>query len=83
MDEAHRGVENAFRRRAINFRREQVRGGQREGAPLAHMIDNRHAPNFDPPWLGFLVIVNGYETDIGLEVAELRVTRPGRPVAGA
>jgi len=49
---------------------------------VAEMTDNRHAPKFDPPWLGFLVIVNGYETDTGLEVAELRVTRPGRPAAG-
>jgi hypothetical protein len=57
-------------------------GWQELVVQAADMIDNRHAPKFDPPWLGFLVIVNGYESDIGLEVAGLRVTRPGRPVAG-
>jgi len=57
-------------------------GWQELNTTVADMIENRHAPKSDPPWLGFLVIVNAYESDIGLEVAELRVTRPGRPAAG-
>ncbi|AWM41330.1 FecR protein [Gemmata obscuriglobus] len=42
------------------------------------MLDNRHAPQFAAPWIGFLLIVNTFDTDVGLEIAELRVTRPGR-----
>ena len=41
------------------------------------MFMNKHAPQFDAPWVGFLVIFNTFETDLGLEVAEFRVTRPG------
>lgn len=41
------------------------------------MLANKHAPRFAAPWVGFLMVVNTFETDIGLEVAELRVTRPG------
>jgi hypothetical protein len=43
----------------------------------AELLDNKHAPNFGPPWVGFLIIFNTYESDLGLEVAEFRVTRPG------
>jgi hypothetical protein len=49
----------------------------------ADLLANRHTPAFDPPWVAFLVIVNSFEKDLGLEVADLRVTRPGRPAAGA
>jgi hypothetical protein len=47
------------------------------------MIDspNRFAPKFGSPWVGFLLIFNTYETDLGLEVAEFRVTSPDRPGA--
>jgi hypothetical protein len=45
--------------------------------PAARMLDNRHAPRFTGPWIGFLVIFNTYEADLGLEVTEFRVTRPG------
>jgi ferric-dicitrate binding protein FerR (iron transport regulator) len=45
------------------------------------MLDNRHAPRFDPPWFGFLYIFNTYEIDLGLRVAEFRVTPPG-PAGG-
>ena len=38
---------------------------------------NTEAPMFGAPWIGFLVIFNTYEADLGLEVAEFRVTRPG------
>ena len=38
---------------------------------------NKHAPKFGPPWVGFLVIFNTFEIDLGLEVAEFRVTRLG------
>ena len=45
------------------------------------MLDNRHRPNFGPSWLGFLFIFNTYEIDLGLQVAEFRVTPPG-PAGG-
>jgi hypothetical protein len=38
---------------------------------------NKHAPKFGPPWVAFLVIFNAYTADLGLRVAEFRVTRPG------
>jgi hypothetical protein len=38
---------------------------------------NKHIPKFDAPWIGFLFIFNTYTIDLGLKVAELRVTRPG------
>lgn len=43
----------------------------------ADMLNNREAPAFAPPWVAFLVILNTYSEDIGLRVADLRVTRPG------
>jgi len=43
------------------------------------MLRNRHAPAFGPPWIGFLVIFNTYAIDLGLAVAEFRVSPPGRP----
>ena len=36
-----------------------------------------HAPTVEAPWVGFLLIVNTYTADLGLRVAEYRVTRPG------
>lgn len=42
----------------------------------ADMLGNAHAPEFGPPWVGFLVILNTYRADLGLEVAALEVTRP-------
>jgi hypothetical protein len=45
--------------------------------PATDLLDNKHAPKFDAPWVGFLVIFNTYEADLGLEVMEFRVTRPG------
>jgi ferric-dicitrate binding protein FerR (iron transport regulator) len=47
------------------------------------MLDNIHTPRFAAPWVGFLVIFNTYQTDLGLRVADFRVTRPGGPAAGA
>jgi ferric-dicitrate binding protein FerR (iron transport regulator) len=41
------------------------------------MLDCKEAPAFAPPWVAFLLIFNTYTEDIGLRVAELRVTRPG------
>lgn len=38
---------------------------------------NKHAPKFEAPWIGFLFIFNTYTIDLGLKVAEFRVTRPG------
>lgn len=46
-------------------------------ARAADMLSNKHAPAFAAPRVAFLVIVNTFEADIGLEVAEFRVTRPG------
>ena len=40
------------------------------------LIDNKHAPKFGPSWIGFLIIFNTYETDLGLQVAEFRVSPP-------
>jgi ferric-dicitrate binding protein FerR (iron transport regulator) len=47
------------------------------------MLDNIHTPRFTAPWVGFLVIMNTYEVDLGLKVAEFRVSRPGRQAAGS
>jgi hypothetical protein len=41
------------------------------------MLDNKYAPRFGHPWIGFLFIFNTYETDLGLQVAEFRVSPPG------
>ena len=41
------------------------------------MLNNKEAPKFNAPWVGFLVIFNTFEEDLGLKVAEFRVTRPG------
>lgn len=43
----------------------------------ADMLDCKEAPAFAPPWVAFLMIFNTYTEDIGLRVADLRVTRPG------
>jgi ferric-dicitrate binding protein FerR (iron transport regulator) len=42
------------------------------------MLSNKHTPKFGAPWIGFLVIFNTFETEIGLEVSEFRVTAPRR-----
>ena len=36
------------------------------------------APRFDPPWVGFQIILDTGADDLGLELAEIRVTPPGR-----
>ena len=41
------------------------------------LLDNKHSPKFGSPWIAFLIIFNTFEADLGLEVAEFRVTRPG------
>jgi hypothetical protein len=46
--------------------------------PAESMLANKHRPSFGPPWVGFLVIINTFETDVGLEVAEFRVSPPGK-----
>ncbi|HJZ55366.1 MAG TPA: hypothetical protein VKE74_10430 [Gemmataceae bacterium] len=38
---------------------------------------NKHVPRFGPPWVGFLVIFNTYQKDLGLMVSDFRVTPPG------
>lgn len=39
----------------------------------------KYIPPFAAPWVGFLVIFNTFEPDLGLEVAEFRVAPPGAP----
>jgi ferric-dicitrate binding protein FerR (iron transport regulator) len=46
--------------------------------PVGAMLANKHTPSFGAPWIGFLVIFNTFEMDVSLEVAEFRVSRPGR-----
>jgi hypothetical protein len=41
------------------------------------MLDTKEAPAFGAPWVGFLFIFNTYETDLGLRIADLRVSRGG------
>jgi hypothetical protein len=41
------------------------------------MLDDSEAPKFAPPWVAFLLIFNTYTEDVGLRVADFRVTRPG------
>ncbi|MCU0706547.1 MAG: FecR family protein [Fimbriiglobus sp.] len=43
----------------------------------ADMLDNHEGPRFAPPWVAFLLIFNTYTEDLGLRVADFRVTRPG------
>jgi len=43
----------------------------------ADMLNNKETPPFAPPWVAFLSIFNTYTEDIGLRVADFRVTRPG------
>jgi ferric-dicitrate binding protein FerR (iron transport regulator) len=46
--------------------------------PAASMLANKHAPSFGAPWVAFLIIFNTFEADVGLEIAEFRVTPPGK-----
>lgn len=46
------------------------------------MLDVKEAPKFGPPWVGFLIIFNTYEIDLGLRVADLRVSRNGGDLNG-
>lgn len=43
----------------------------------ADLLNCKEAPTFPPPWVGFLLIFNTYDADIGLRVADFRVSRPG------
>jgi ferric-dicitrate binding protein FerR (iron transport regulator) len=43
----------------------------------ADLLDNHEGPRFAPPWVAFLLIFNTYTEDLGLRVADFRVTRPG------
>ena len=42
----------------------------------SELLDNVHAPKFAAPWVAFLLIFNTYKADLGLKIAEYRVTRP-------
>jgi hypothetical protein len=39
-------------------------------------------PGFDPPWVGYLVLFNTFDVDLGLRVAEFSVAPPGAPARG-
>ncbi len=43
----------------------------------AEMLENKEGPRFAPPWVAFLLIFNTYTEDLGLRVADFRVSRPG------
>jgi hypothetical protein len=47
------------------------------------MLDNVHAPKFAAPWVGFLVIFNTYEQDLGLRIAGIEVVRPSEVIHSA
>jgi hypothetical protein len=44
---------------------------------VTDMLNSKEAPKFGAPWVAFLMIFNTYGSDLGLEVAEFRVSRPG------
>ncbi len=64
------------------FLRSRPRQWQELEVRVGDMLDNVHAPAFDAPWVGFQVIFNTYKLDLGLKVADFRVSRPGGRVAG-
>lgn len=41
------------------------------------LLENKEGPRFAPPWVAFLLIFNTYTEDLGLRVADFRVSRPG------
>jgi hypothetical protein len=41
------------------------------------MLDNKHSPAFEAPWVSFLIIFNTYKEDLGLRVADFQVIPPG------
>ena len=56
-------------------------GGEWKWLPIraGDMLANKHTPKFGAPWVGFMVIFNTFETDVGLEVAEFRVSSGNNP----
>jgi hypothetical protein len=52
-------------------------GWQTLSVRAADMLECREAPKFRSPWVMFLFIFNTYGSDLGLEVADFRVSRPG------
>lgn len=61
---------DGFQATGGDFRWLHVRAGD--------MLNNNNAPKFRPPFFGFLIIFNTYTEDTGLEIAEFRVSLPGR-----
>ncbi len=57
-------------------------GWQTLSIRASDMLDCREAPKFGPPWVAFLMIFNTYSSNLGLEVAEFRVSRPGGLAVG-
>jgi ferric-dicitrate binding protein FerR (iron transport regulator) len=49
----------------------------------SEMFDTVHAPKFEAPWVGFLVIFNTYRSDIGLKIASFEVVGPGERIGRA
>lgn len=46
-------------------------------AKAGDLLENKEGPRFAPPWVAFLLIFNTYTEDLGLRVADFRVSRPG------
>jgi ferric-dicitrate binding protein FerR (iron transport regulator) len=42
-------------------------------------LNHKQPPSVGPPWVGFLLIFNTADVDLGFHVAQLRVSRPGAP----
>ncbi len=41
------------------------------------LLSHSKTPNVGPPWVGFLLIFNTADVDLGFHVAQVRVSRPG------
>jgi ferric-dicitrate binding protein FerR (iron transport regulator) len=59
------------------FVRSRPRAWQWLEVRAGDMLDNKHTPAFRHPWVAFFIIFNTYEVDIGLRIADLRVSRNG------
>jgi len=48
----------------------------------SELLYSDEPPAFAPPWVGFFAIFNAFERDLGLRIAGVRVSRPGRTGSG-
>jgi hypothetical protein len=65
------------------FGRAKPREWQQLEVKASDMFDTVHAPKFDAPWVGFLVIFNTYRSDIGLKIAKFEVIGPSERIGRA